>query len=349
MPVQFSAPLMDAKHFPPSLIKAQPAFTLAGSSLWRYRLPVNNVSTFSRARYALAAAALHLKHSAQQNTVLLPAYHCPALVEPFIYAGYNILFYPQLADLSTDIATFSHLLTPQITHVVVVRYFGFSQNADELIQAAFAANTAVIEDNAHSMAHFWQTCATKPPAISASVSSIAKTLGTADGGVLYLPGYKADTQVAAGFTTELKALRSGNRPVNRSANAGLRYFRSAMQTADCLRASRWLMLRSNYAAISRQRRDNYQYLAQQLQHSSAGQVLYPMLTDHDVPYVLPFLLHDINGFTRLRQQKIQVLRWEELATTATGIASHYQQHLVQLPVHQALSKQQLQNIVKALS
>ncbi|PKM19696.1 MAG: aminotransferase DegT [Gammaproteobacteria bacterium HGW-Gammaproteobacteria-15] len=348
MPVQFSAPLMDAKHFPPSLIKAQPAFTLTGCSLWRYPLPVNNVSTFSRARYALAAAALHLKHSAQQNTVLLPAYHCPALVEPFIYAGYNIVFYPQLADLSTDIATFIHLLTPQVTHVVIVRYFGFSQNADELIQAAFAATKAVIEDNAHSLAHFWQTCATKPPAISASVSSIAKTLGTADGGVLYLPGYKADTQVAAGFTTELKALRSGNRPVNRSADADLRYFLAGMQTADCLRASRWLMLRSNYAAISRQRRENYQYLAQQLERSSAGQVLYPMLTEHDVPYVLPFLLHDIHGFTRLRQQQIQVLRWEELATTATGIASNYQQHLVQLPVHQALSKQQLQNIVKAV-
>jgi len=348
MPVQFSAPLMDAKHFPPSLIKAQPAFSFAGSSLSQHSLPVNDVRTFSRARHALAAAALHLKQSSRQNTVLIPAYHCPALVEPFIYAGYNIVFYPQLADLSTDIATFSHLLSPQVTHVVVVRYFGFSQNSDQLIQAAHAANISVIEDNAHSMAHFWQTCATKPPAISASVSSIAKTLGSADGGVLYLPGFSGSAQVAPDFITELKALRSGNRPLSGFADAGLRYFRAAMQMADCLRASRWLMLRSNYAAISRRRRDNYQYLAQQLQHSSAGRVLYPTLKEHDVPYVLPFLLHDIDGFTRLRQQQIQVLRWEELATPATGIASHYQQHLVQLPVHQALSKQQLQNIVKAL-
>ncbi|WP_240221990.1 hypothetical protein [Rheinheimera hassiensis] len=349
MPVQFSAPLMDAKHFPPSLIKAQPAFSLEGSSLRRHSLPVNDVSTFSRARYALAAAALHLKQSSQQNTVLLPAYHCPALVEPFIYAGYNIVFYPQLADLSTDIAIFSHLLSPQVTHVVVVRYFGFSQNADELIQEAFAANKLVIEDNAHSLVHFWQTCEAQPPAISASVSSVAKTLGSADGGVLYLPGFSGSAQVIPDFITELKALRSGNRPVTGSADTGLRYFRTAMQTADCLRASRWLMLHSNYAAISRQRRDNYQYLAQQLQHSSAGQVLYPTLTQHDVPYVLPFLLHDIDGFTRLRQQQIQVLRWEELATPVTGVVSNYQQHLVQLPVHQALSKQHLQNIVKALS
>lgn len=349
MSVQFSAPLMDAKHFPPSLIKAQPGFSLTGSSLRRNVLPVNDVSTFSRARYALAAAALQLKQSSQQNTVLLPAYHCPALVEPFIYAGYNIVFYPQLAGLSTDPATFSQLLTSQITHVVVVRYFGFNQNADDLIQQAYAANKRVIEDNAHSLVHFWQTCEAQPPAISASVSSVTKTLGSADGGVLYLPGYKGSAQVAPGFITELKALRSGNRPLSSSVDAGLRYFRAAMQTADCLRASRWLMLRSNYAAISRQRRDNYQYLAQQLKHSSAGQVLYPALGQHDVPYVLPFLLHDVNSFKHLRQQQIQVLRWEELATPATGIASSYQQHLVQLPVHQGLSKQHLQHIVKALS
>lgn len=348
MSVQFSAPLMDAKHFPPSLIKAQPAFSLAGSSLRRHPLPVNDISTFSRARYALAAAALYLKQSTQQNTVLLPAYHCPALVEPFIYAGYNIVFYPQLADLSTDLATFSHLLTSQVTHVVVVRYFGFSQNADDLIQQAFAANKRVIEDNAHSLVHFWQTCAATPTAISASVSSVAKTLGSADGGVLYLPGYNGSAQVAPDFITELKALRAGNRPVNSAADAGLRYFRAAMQTADCLRASRWLMLRSNYAAISKQRRDNYQYLAEQLKHSSAGRVLYPALTQHDVPYVLPFLLHDVNSFTRIRQQQIQVLRWEELATPATGIAGNYQQHLVQLPVHQTLSKLQLRSIVKAV-
>lgn len=110
MAVTFSAPLMDAKHFPSSVIKAQPAFKLKTGGLRRKSVLNDDISTFSKARYALAAAALHLKHSEQQNTVLLPAYHCPALVEPFIYAGYNIVFYPQLADLSSDLAVFNSLL-----------------------------------------------------------------------------------------------------------------------------------------------------------------------------------------------------------------------------------------------
>lgn len=348
MPVQFSAPLMDAKLFPASLIKAQPALSFNKLSLQRQHLAIDHVSTYSRARYALWAAASHLKHAEKQNTVLLPSYHCPALVEPFIHAGYNIVFYPQLADLSTDLATFNQLLTSQISHVVVVRFFGFSQNADELIKQAFAANKLVIEDNAHSLKHFWQTCAATPSAISASVSSIAKTLGTADGGVLYLPGYKADGQNSASVTTELKALRNGNRSVEGTADKDLRYFRSAMQKADCLRTSRWLMLHSNYEAISWQRRENYQYLAQHLRSSSAGQVLYPELTEHDVPYVLPFLLHDVKGFTQLRQQQIQVLRWEELATPATGVAGDYQQYLVQLPCHHQLSRAALDKITAVL-
>ncbi len=349
MPVQFSAPLMDAKHFPASLIKAQPALSFTGSRFWQQTATLNGVSTFSRARYALAAAAMYLKHSGQQNTVLLPAYHCPALVEPFIYAGYNIVFYPQLADLSTDIATFARLLTAEVSHVVVVRYFGFSQNADALMLAASVAGKAVIEDNAHSLVHFWRTCTLKPAAVAASVGSIAKTLGTADGGVLYLPGYKANTRLPD-LATELKALLSGNRPAKAAAatDAGLRYFRSGMQTADCLRSSRWLLLHSNYAAIGEKRRKNYRYLTQQLQQSSAGQLLYPTLAEHDVPYVLPFLLHDIKWFACLRQQQIQVLRWEELATTATGIAQKHRQYLVQLPVHQALSVRELQSIAAVL-
>ncbi len=346
MSVTFSAPLMDAKHFPSSLIKAQPAFKLSTCRLRRNSMPMSDVSTFNKARYALAAAAFHLKDTEQQNTVLLPAYHCPALIEPFIYAGYKIIFYPQLADLSSDLKVFNSLLTPDITHVVVVRYFGFSQNAELLMNSAHSAGKKVIEDNAHSLPHFWRTCASKPVEVSASVSSIPKTLGAADGGVLYLPGYKANVQ-RPDIYVELKALLSGSRltPISAKHSKDMRYFHVGMQAADCLRASRWLMLRSDYDAISRQRRENYQYLAKQLLHSAAGEVLYPTLGEHDVPYMMPFLLSDTKWFSKLRESQIQVLRWEELVTPATGIATDYQQQLVQLPVHQDLSKSQLASIV----
>lgn len=350
MAVTFSAPLMDAKHFTSSIIKAQPAFRLTAGRFQKNRMFTDEISTFSKARYALAAAAFHLKHPEQQNTVLLPAYHCPALVEPFIYAGYNIVFYPQLADLSSDLAFFNSLLSHDVTHVVVVRYFGFSQNAELLMRSAHNAGIKVIEDNAHSLTHFWRTCASKPVEVSASVSSLSKTLGTVDGGVLYLPGYHAHIQ-KPDVVTELKALLTGFRPAKAQGetSADLRYFYPGMERADCLRASRWLMHNSDYAAMSKRRRDNYQYLANGLQNSPLGAVMYPELTEDDVPYVLPFLLNNIDGFATLRQQKIQALRWEEIALEVTDSMTDYRQLLVQLPLHQDLSHSELESIISAIT
>lgn len=350
MAVTFSAPLMDARDFPSSTIKAQPAFKLNSGRLQRNSIPTNEISTFSKARYALAAAALHLKHPEQQNTVLMPAYHCPALVEPFIHAGYNIVFYPQLADLSSDLAIFNSLLTHDVTHVVVVRYFGFSQNAELLMRAAHNAGVIVIEDNAHSLTHFWRTCASKPAEVNASVSSLPKTLGTVDGGVLYLPGYNAHIQ-KPDVVTEVKALLTGFRPANvqEKMSANLRYFYPGMERTDCLRASRWLMLHCDYAAMSKQRRDNYQYLAVGLQNSPHGTVMYPELAEENVPYVLPFMLNDISGFTKLRQNQIQALRWEELAKNDGDQTSGYSEKLVQLPIHQQLTPMQLDSIISVLA
>ncbi|WP_213999936.1 DegT/DnrJ/EryC1/StrS aminotransferase family protein [Arsukibacterium sp.] len=349
MSVTFSAPLMDAKHFPPSLIKAQPVFQLSARRLRHNNLPVSDVSTFSKARYALAAAAIFLKYANQQNTVLLPAYHCPALVEPFIYAGYNIVFYPQSNDLSSDLAVFESFLSSDVTHVVVVRYFGFSQNAELLMNTAFNAGKKVIEDNAHSLSHFWRTCTEKSEFINASVSSVSKTLGTVDGGVLYLPGFKANLQ-KPDFIAELKSLVSGFRPVktgNEPADS-FRYFQPAMVKEDCLRSSRLLLTQSNYEAIGKKRRENYQYLAEKLLDSSAGKVIYPELADDDMPYVLPFLLNDLTWFSKLRMRQIQVLRWEELASVQNKMLENFRGLLVQLPCHQNLKYKDLEKIASVL-
>jgi len=348
MPIEFSKALMDAKHFPPTTIKAQPGFSLSSVFAWHKRLSANNLTTFSRARYALTAAAISLKSVNSPSMVLLPAYHCPALVEPFIHAGYELKFYPQNADLISDADIFQQLLSPDVTHVVVVRYFGFSQNAEQLIQLAFAAGKCIIEDNAHAMAHFWRTCSLKRPEISASVTSLSKTLGTVDGGALFMPDYMSAC-MQPGLHTEIKALVTSIRPViNSELDSEYRYFKTGMKNQDCLRSSRWLMKSSDYTAISEKRRQNYNYLASKLEHSAAGRLLYPVLTEQDVPYVLPFLLNDAKWFSKLREQQVQVLRWEELALPISDVASELRERLVQLPLHQELTTQQLDKIVNSL-
>lgn len=349
MSTDFSKALMDAKHFPPTTIKAQPVFSFSRLFAMPKFLPVENVTTFSRTRYALAAAAIRLKATGAANVVLLPGYHCPALVEPFIHAGYEIKFYPQNVDLSSDPVIFQQLLSSDVTHVVVVRYFGFSQNAERLIQLAFAADKCVIEDNAHSMAHFWRSCSLGRPEVSASVTSLSKTLGTADGGALFMPGEKPEC-LQAEIGDEIRALVSGIRPAKNAAlDKEYRYFKTGMENQDCLRFSRWLMKCSDYAAVGEKRRQNYNYLASKLQHSSAGQLMYPVLAEDDVPYVVPFLLNDAIWFSKLREDHVQVLRWEELAMIQEFNPHDFRELLVQLPCHQDLSTEDLEHIVSVLT
>lgn len=216
------------------------------------------------------------------------------------------------------------------------------------MRAAHNAGIKVIEDNAHSLTHFWRTCASKPAEVNASVSSLPKTLGTVDGGVLYLRGDKLHCQ-QPGIATELKALITGIRPAKHTNSTAFRYFQPAMLEQDSLRLSKWLMMHCDYEAISEKRRKNHQYLADNLKRSSAGKVLYPILEQHDVPYVMPFYLKKINGFSQLREQAIQVLRWEELALPISNQAGELRENLVQLPIHQNISIEQLDKIIAVLT
>lgn len=351
MDVQFSAPLMDASGFPTATIKAQPM--LRADMFWSLpkRLSVNGVTTFRQTRYAIAAAAQLLKRSDRQNTVLLPAYHCPALIEPFLYCGFNVVFYPQLPDLSTDPAVFSSMLTSDITHVVVVRYFGFSQNADQLISLAAEASKPVIEDNAHSLSHFFKACERADKGIAACVSSVAKTLGTADGGLLYMPGFSLPLLQSANFLAEVKAIKSGYRHSSERQNedTAQRYFKPQCENEAMLRSSNWIFKNSNYQQIEIRRRTNYQYLASKLSSVTCGALLYPQLLDDDVPYVVPFLLNDESSFKTLRLAGIQALRWEEVAVQSGAIALDYRRRLVQLPIHHMLEKTALDKIVEVLN
>ena len=81
---------------------------------------------------------------------------------------------------------------------------------------------------------------------------------------------------------------------------------------------------------------------------SLGHLLMPDLEDHVTPYVVPFLLNNEAGFNYIRQQGIQIYRWEEIVPTTCVISNKYRSLLIQLPCHQDLTKQELDYIVAVL-
>jgi perosamine synthetase len=367
MDVKFSPVIANAINFPAAVIRATPVFGLTDlRTPWQYSA-LSQCTHTRNGRAAIGIAAQHLMQTQQQNVVLLPAYHCPALVEPFLWLGYQVRFYPVLPDLSVDPQAFSRLLTEDVTHCLLVRFFGFNQNVGQLITLCDAAGKKIIEDCAHGLVEFVDGLTQPDPRVSARICSINKVLPTIDGGLLYLRTQPVQQQKHCGWYEELKGIAfllkipqqlqrfktaqkvSENPPASGNTQQNqFKYFQPSDLTLASFRHTKWILQCSNFERIKAKRKENYTYLANGLAHATAGKCLYPQVTD-EAPYVLPFLLNNEQDFQRLRMQRIQVLRWEEVAFTGCEVSESYRRRLVQLPCHHKLKQSDLDYIINAVN
>ncbi|MGI5310479.1 DegT/DnrJ/EryC1/StrS family aminotransferase [Rheinheimera sp. WS51] len=366
MDVKFAPVMANASHFPAAIIKAAPAFSLTDFRQFGQSTDFSHCIYTRNGRGAIGLAAQQLMQQNKTNIVLLPAYHCPALVEPFLWLGYEIRFYPVLPDLTVDKAIFSQLLTADVSHCLVVNFFGFKQNNSCLIEMAAQAGKLVIEDCAHALVDFFQQLEMPNPAVTARICSINKILPSIDGGLLYMkqainatPKYCSWFEEVKGIAFLLKipqliqylkpkkqqalTVSDVNAPIQKQFN----YFQPADLDSASFRHTKLIVSSSNLKKIQARRIENYNYLATALTNTGAGQCLYAY-ADFETPYVLPFLLDDAADFQQLRMQKIQVLRWEEVAYSACKVSEDYRSRLIQLPCHHKLKKTELDTIINAV-
>lgn len=376
MAVQFLSPIANASQFPIPVISATPKFRITGINLlYNSGLQLKNATYTRNGRGAIGIAGEALKKPGN-NVILIPSYHCPALVEPFIWLGYEIRFYPVESDLSTSIETLRVLLaTGEITHCVVIRYFGFSQNVHELIEFLANNQVEVIEDCAHALfaflAHFSPEMQ-KDDRVSASICSINKILPTIDGGALYLKNPVqtklqqaewSDEAKACAFLLgvpqtlgKIKSLVKANKPIlNTIAEhtatkkvSQLRYFQPFDRQAASYRHTHYILRKSDLRDVKCKRKKNYIYLLTQIDNPQVGSPLFTEIND-DVPYVMPFLLKDEKHFSALRSKGIQILRWEEIAISSCKVSQTYRSKLIQIPCHQQLKRSQLDFIIQTIN
>ncbi len=379
MAVKFLPPIANASQFPTPVVSATPDFHLWHVNVLRSSAYALDKAIFTRnGRGAIGIAGRALKKPGK-NVILIPAYHCPALVEPFIWLDYEIRFYPVQANLSVDQQDLETALAAgDVTHCVVVRYFGFNQNVDQTIAFLQDKNVAIVEDCAHSMFrflhHFGPNSALNSP-VNASICSINKILPTVDGGALYMANPVDVPITQTGWVEEFKAfaylmgvpqlidrVRSGKASrhtlsLDNEAEdhaqveppEGLRYFKPVDIESASYRHTHYLLKRSNIERIRGLRRDHFQRLLKGIQNPEVGAPLYTELTDLDVPYVFPFLLRDDKHFFTLRKKGIQILRWEEVAISDCAISTGYRSCLIQIPCHHLLTDEQLNYVINTIN
>lgn len=340
---RFSKPLAHGGDYPSPRFSPRPS--TKGRCTQESRTLPDNVGAImyaSRARYALAYIALaELKKG---DTVLIPAYHCPAMVEPFIWAGCNIKFYRLTADLQPCVSELDTLLE-QADAVVLVRYFGVQGSIRAMTELAHTHRCLVIEDLAH---------AGFPLKLIGDygVTSFPKFYAV-DYGAEILVHQGRDPQHVERAIESLRSnrlawrtQRSGSRLIslfdaaikrNAGKEALFRYFRPEYLEEPINRRALQQVLRCSNQEIIDKRRENYGRIHRIMSQSGLGSPLFSRLKNETVPYVYPFILNDAKHFHAIRLAGIPLFRWEELSPTGCRISNHYRAHLIQIPCHNDLS------------
>jgi perosamine synthetase len=100
-------------------------------------------------RYAIALALEHAGIK-PDDVVLIPAYHCEAMVVPVKWIKAKPAFYSINADTSINLDDIKKKITPQVKIIIVTHYFGFLQNLTAIRDLCDQQGILLIEDCAHA-------------------------------------------------------------------------------------------------------------------------------------------------------------------------------------------------------
>jgi len=123
-------------NFPRARIPTAPVLSLESFSGDKdQRVPsvldAGGVKYVTSGRVAIALALQQMKIG-KNDKVLLPAYHCIAMVEPLIRANVAPVFYKINSDTSVDLDDIQARLDGSTKLLIVVNYFGFPQNLSKI-------------------------------------------------------------------------------------------------------------------------------------------------------------------------------------------------------------------------
>jgi dTDP-4-amino-4,6-dideoxygalactose transaminase len=276
------------------------------------------------------AMAAHLMGIDDGDRILLPAYHCEAMVAPVTWSGASPVLYKVNRDLTVDMADVRAKLAERTRAIVVVHYFGFPQDLSDIRSFCDEHDVLLIEDCAHS---FYGRFDGMPPGTRGdyAIASLTKFFPVLDGGFLISARHPLQTERlrSGGFRFELKTLinvleRSITygrlRPLNwlmipplilkdlvwssikklrtprgsQSEPAGASYGRSEFDPGwlgiKMSWSARMIFHRASVARLIERRRRNFRYLLEGLSGLPGCSPVFGELPDTVVPYAFPLFV-----------------------------------------------------------
>jgi dTDP-4-amino-4,6-dideoxygalactose transaminase len=335
---------------------------------------------YSYARIALLEG-LKILTCDQGSNILLPAYICHSGVWPFHELGIEPRFYEVSPHLQPDITEIKSLIDKKTRGIMVVNYFGFpTRNFEEIKNICEKFNLFLIEDNSHGFisrkgSRLLGTIG------DIGVSSIWKCLPISNGAILFLnkrslvENQENLTDLAArqnkyprtSINREYKSILNyllGNLekryrfPSNffrnryrrlslRGANRNIPEFNHKVRISNI---SMRIMKGTNLDKVCQVRRQNFDFWLHKLSKRAGADIVFNDIPDGISPLYFPLIVEDVGSFSREMFDKgIPVSLWpnlpkEILDNPKYPSANFLAQHMLVLPVHQSLDRNNLERV-----
>jgi dTDP-4-amino-4,6-dideoxygalactose transaminase len=291
-----------------------------------------------------------------KRTVLLPAFHCFAVVEPVLRAGYQPIFYRICEDLSLDYKDLFGRLSDDVAAVFVIHYCGFPTSIDDIVFLKKRYDFYLIEDWAHSFISNEQGILTGDKG-DASIFSFYKLVPSYAGGCVRINtpslfddkatrrlGIKKSAVIIKRLVEQLidntddGILRSAFRYVERKRVTLKKSNRQAFelgagQVSDAYLFddnlafvrmpwfSRTILRGSDTGSIVRARRRNFEILHRYLQESGKLRKILQSLPENVCPWAYPVLVTERSRYDHvLRSQAVPVFTFGEVLHSALQYA-----------------------------
>jgi dTDP-4-amino-4,6-dideoxygalactose transaminase len=335
-----------------------------------YPLGQSGCRVFSRARHAIWNACCTLGLG-RHDVVLVPAYHHGCEIEALLQAGVTIRYYELTGLLEPDPISLQSILTPDVRVLYLIHYLGFPQDAVRWRKWCDERGLLLFEDAAQA---FLAEIDHKPVGSfgHAGVYCLYKTYGIPDGGAVISilppalpasgmqPGrwrvfkrhvnWVAERWAVIGslhlvFKPFMKLLKKKNHNPHKEFELG---DPSSPPSAMTMR----LLSKLVDKTTAERRRENYKFLLDRLQHLVPRPFL--SLPEGACPFAFPIETDDAQEvLKRLRRFGVEgLLFWRNahpsLPAQDFPVSMALRERVFAVPVHQELTKSELQQIVDAV-
>jgi len=325
-----------------------------------------DVAFFSTGRASIAYVIEDIKCNKNDLlTVLLPAYTCHTVIQPFVDSGIEVFFYEINADLEIDLDYFNELIENVKPDIIFLhRYFGFDtlSNAIDVIEKAKSKDCIVIEDRTQSLFSGFKVL----PA-DYVVGSFRKWGPIPDGGFCIkteetFKNEKTSLEHIELVNKKILAFQSKNDYITRSIGSKdtfLKEFADAENILDnenryyCMsKRSKGILMSLDVNELKRKRRENYALVYENINNPFLS-IVTPPLSDKDVPLYITVITDnrdDLQSYLRNNNIYAPII-WPkpDSISSVSDVVEYIYREVLSLPIDQRYGVDEMMYMVDVVN